>query len=74
MKNDINLSLELLEKEKNLKEKSYKEEEAIIKNLLKETRVLDSKIKEICIKANLNLQDGRFVDDQRYEYSFSSPC
>lgn len=45
LKNDINL--ELLEKD--IKEKLYKEEEAIIKNLLKEIQVLDTKIKEILI-------------------------
>lgn len=71
LKNGINLNLELLEKDKNLKVKFFKET-TIIKSLQGEIRVLDAKIKAICIKANLNLQDGGFMEDQRNQFIFWS--
>lgn len=65
LKHDINLSLELLEqyKKRNLLK-------AIIENLQGEIRALDSNIKEIYIKANLDLNEIGFVTEQRNEFGF----
>lgn len=46
------------------------QEDAIIKTLLKKIRALGAKIKEICIKANLNFHDIAFMARHRHVYSF----
>ena len=61
---------EVLEQTKNLKKKALEVEEASIKEMPREIGSLNDKIKGICTKAELNLEESGFVDKQQSEVIF----
>lgn len=70
LKEDISLNTDMLEEREGLRKKTFQEEEAIIKELQIEVRSLNDKIKGLCIKAELDLRECGFVEEQRREIGF----
>ena len=70
LRSKIVIIIEVIEQTKGLKKKAIEEEEVFIKEMLGEIRSLNEKIKRICTKTELSLEDSGFVDEWQNELIF----